>query len=258
MTWATLKVDHDDTLAPTALEDSLNKLVEGFDVVYSDEDKIDFYGLNYIHPFFKPDWSPEYFRGVMYVGHLLCVRREIALAVGGFNSEFDGVQDYEFMLRVSEQTNKIAHISKHLYHWRQVQGSISGDTDAKAGIEVAQQAAINAHLERIGLAAKAEPGLGRHRVNINPLPRNNYPLISLIIAIPNISENLNQWLKNFLSVSTYPENEVILIGGNGTDNLIQNPAVKVLSLSGKFNYSRGYNLAAKTAKGEYFVFLIRY
>ena len=248
-------LDHDDTLAPTALEDSLNKLVEGFDVVYSDEDKIDFYGLNYIHPFFKPDWSPEYFRGVMYVGHLLCVRREIALAVGGFNSEFDGVQDYEFMLRVSEQTNKIAHISKHLYHWRQVQGSISGDTDAKAGIEVAQQAAINAHLERIGLAAKAEPGLGRHRVNINPLPRNNYPLISLIIAIPNISENLNQWLKNFLSVSTYPENEVILIGGNGTDNLIQNPAVKVLSLSGKFNYSRGYNLAAKTAKGEYFVFL---
>ncbi|MCL2932547.1 MAG: glycosyltransferase [Trichodesmium sp. MAG_R03] len=248
-------LDHDDTLAPTALEDSLNKLAEGFDVVYSDEDKIDFSGLNYIHPFFKPDWSPEYFRGVMYVGHLLCVRREIALAVGGFKSEFDGVQDYEFMLRVSEQTNKIAHISKHLYHWRQVQGSISGDTDAKAGIEVAQQAAINAHLERIGLAAKAEPALGRHRVNINPLPRNNYPLISLILAIPNISENLNQWLENFLSVSTYPENEVILISGNGTDNLIQNPVVKVLSLSGKFNYSRAYNLAAKTAKGEYFVFL---
>ncbi|MCL2926337.1 MAG: glycosyltransferase, partial [Trichodesmium sp. MAG_R04] len=248
-------LDHDDALAPTALEDSLNKLAEGFDVVYSDEDKIDFSGLNYIHSFFKPDWSPEYFRGVMYVGHLLCVRREIALAVGGFKSEFDGVQDYEFMLRVSEQTNKIAHISKHLYHWRQVQGSISGDTDAKAGIEVAQQAAINAHLERIGLAAKAESALGRHRVNINPLPRNNYPLISLIIAIPNISENLNQWLENFLSVSTYPENEVILIGGNGTDNLIQNPVVKVLSLSGKFNYSRAYNLAAKTAKGEYFVFL---
>ena len=51
----------------------------------------------------------------MYVGHLLCLRREIAVAVGGFKSEFDGVQDYEFMLRVSEQTNKIAHISKHLY-----------------------------------------------------------------------------------------------------------------------------------------------
>ena len=248
-------LDHDDTLVPTALENSLSKLAEGFDVVYSDEDKIDFSGLNYTHPFFKPDWSPEYFRGVMYVGHLLCLRREIAVAVGGFKSEFDGVQDYEFMLRVSEQTNKIAHISKHLYHWRQVKGSISGDADAKADIEKLQQAAVNTHLERIGLAAKAEPGLGRHRVNIHPLPRNNYPLISLIIAIPNISENLNQWLENLLSVSSYPENEVILISGNGTDNFIQNPAVKVLSLSGKFNYSCAYNLAAKTAKGEYFVFL---
>ena len=248
-------LDHDDTLAPIALENSLDKLAEGFDVVYSDEDKIDFSGLNYIEPFFKPDWSPEYFRGVMYVGHLLCVRREIALAVGEFNSEFDGVQDYEFMLRVSEQTNKIAHISQHLYHWRKVKGSISGDADAKAGIEVVQQAAVNAHLERIGLAAKAEPGLGRHRVNINPLPRKNYPLISLIIATPNISESLSQWLENFLSISTYPQNEVILIGGNGTENIIENQEVKVLSLSGNFNYSRAYNLAAKTAQGEYFVFI---
>ncbi|NEP88206.1 MAG: glycosyltransferase [Okeania sp. SIO2C2] len=248
-------LDHDDTLAPTALEDSLNKLAEGFDVVYSDEDKIDFSGLNYIVPFFKPDWSPEYFRGVMYVGHLLCVHRELALAAGGFNSEFDGVQDYEFMLRVSEQTNKIAHISQHLYHWRQVKGSISGDADAKAGIEVVQQAAVNSHLQRIGLAAKAEPGLGKHRININPLPKNNHPLISLIIAAPNISENLDKWSENLLSVSTYPKNEVILVGGEKTENIIENSAVKVLNLSGQFNYSRAYNLAAKTAKGEYFIFL---
>ncbi|NET78599.1 glycosyltransferase [Okeania sp. SIO1F9] len=248
-------LDHDDTLAPTALEDSLNKLAEGFDVVYSDEDKIDFSGLNYIVPFFKPDWSPEYFRGVMYVGHLLCVRREIALAAGGFKSEFDGVQDYEFMLRVSEQTNKIAHISQHLYHWRQVKGSISGDADAKAGIEVVQQAAVNSHLQRIGLAAKAEPGVGKHRININPLPRNNHPLISLIIAAPNISENIEEWLENLSSVSTYPKNEVILVSGEKTENIIQNSAVKVLNLSGQFNYSRAYNLAAKTAQGEYFIFL---
>ncbi|MEB3342773.1 MAG: glycosyltransferase [Okeania sp.] len=248
-------LDHDDTLAPTALEDSLNKLAEGFDVVYSDEDKIDFSGLNYVVPFFKPDWSPEYFRGVMYVGHLLCVRREIALAVGGFNSQFDGVQDYEFMLRVSEQTNNIAHIPKHLYHWRQVRGSLSGDPDAKPGIEKVQQAAVNAHLQRVGLPAKAEPGLGRHLVNINPFPRKNFPLMSLIIASPNISESLNQWLEKFLSLSIYPQNEVIIVGENVEKDVIKNPHVKVLSLSDKFTYSRAYNLGAKTTKGEYFVFL---
>ncbi|MGL5509699.1 MAG: glycosyltransferase family 2 protein, partial [Microcoleaceae cyanobacterium] len=161
-------LDHDDTLTPRALEISLQKLAEGFDVVYSDEDKIDFSGINYLHPFFKPDWSPEYFRGVMYVGHLLTIKRDLVLGVGGYNKEFDGVQDYELMLRVSEKTSKIGHIPQILYHWRQIRGSISGDVDAKDNIEELQQAAVNRHLQRLGLPAQAEPGLGRHRININP------------------------------------------------------------------------------------------
>ena len=77
------------------------KIGEGYDVVYSDEDKLDAATGELIEPFFKPAWSPEYFRGVMYVGHLLCVRREFA-AKTPFDSAFDGVQDFEFMLRLSE------------------------------------------------------------------------------------------------------------------------------------------------------------
>jgi GT2 family glycosyltransferase len=252
-------LDHDDTLTPTALEDSLDKLAEGFDVTYSDEDKIDLSGLNYVQPFFKPDWSPEYFRGVMYVGHLLCVRREFALQVGGFKSEFDGVQDYEFMLRVSELTDKIAHIPKHLYHWRQVRGSISADADAKAGIETVQQAAVNSHLQRLGLAAKAEPGLGRHRVNINPHPRSENPLVSLIVSSQNPDDRLGQWLDELLAKTVYPAVEVIVVlTYEKTEQLpatIHNFPVKTVRATDKSNYSRANNFAAKEAAGEYLVFI---
>ncbi len=72
-------LDHDDLLHPEALQSIREKLQEGYDVVYSDEDKLEETSGALIEPFFKPDWSPEYFRGVMYVGHLLCVRRELAI-----------------------------------------------------------------------------------------------------------------------------------------------------------------------------------
>jgi GT2 family glycosyltransferase len=253
-------LDHDDTLAPTALQDSLDKLSEGFDAVYSDEDKIDLSGLDYVESFFKPDWSPEYFRGVMYAGHLLCVRRELALAVGGFKSEYDGVQDYEFLLRISEVTNKIGHISKMLYHWRKIRGSIAGDINAKAGIEPLQQAAVNSHLQRLGLPAKAEPGVGGHRVNINPLPRNQNPLVSIIIAVKDAYVPREDCLKNIISQSTYPNFEVLVVESETADtpkslNGENQISVKSIKLQPPFTPARAYNLGSKSARGEYLVFL---
>lgn len=253
-------LDHDDTLAPTALQDSLDKLSEGFDAVYSDEDKIDFSSFDYVESFFKPDWSPEYFRGVMYAGHLLCVRRELALAVGGFKSEYDGVQDYEFLLRISEGTNKIGHISKMLYHWRKIRGSIAGDINAKAGIKPLQQAAVNSHLQRLGLPAKAEPGVGGHRVNINPLPRNHNPVVSIIIPVKNTYVPLENCLKNIISLSTYPNFEVLVVESETADtpkslNGQNQISVKSIKLQQPFTPARAYNLGAKSARGEYLVFL---
>ncbi|MEZ2301781.1 MAG: glycosyltransferase [Microcoleus sp.] len=253
-------LDHDDTLVPTALQDSLDKLSEGFDAIYSDEDKIDFSGLDYVESFFKPDWSPEYFRGVMYAGHLLSVRRELALAVGGFKSEYDGVQDYEFLLRISEVTNKIGHISKMLYHWRKIPGSIAGDINAKSGIEPLQQAGVNSNLQRLGLPAKAEPGVGGHRVNINPLPRNHNPLVSIIIAVKDAYVPLEDCLKNIISQSTYPNFEVLVVESETADtpkslNGENQISVKSIKLPQPFTPARAYNLGSKSARGEYLVFL---
>ncbi len=69
------------------------------------------------------------FRGVMYVGHLMVVRRSLLNQIGGLDSAFDKVQDFELMLRLGEATERIIHIPKILYHWRMIPGSLpSGRT----------------------------------------------------------------------------------------------------------------------------------
>jgi hypothetical protein len=105
----------------------------------------------------------------MFVGHLLTVRRSMALAVGGFDSAYDFVQDFEFMLRLSERTRSIRHIPKVLYHWRRIPQSVAGGGKAEGGIERLQAAAVQAHLGRLGLDGRATPNPRHpHRVTIEP------------------------------------------------------------------------------------------
>ena len=92
-----------------------------FDVAYSDQDKITADGAR-VDPFHKPDWSPVYALGAMYVGHLLVARRELLSEAGGFDPDFDTIQDFELMLRLSERTDRIRHIPETLYHWRAIPG----------------------------------------------------------------------------------------------------------------------------------------
>ncbi len=128
-------LDHDDTLTPDALLRVAQALAADpeLDVVYSDSDKLTLHGIR-ADPFLKPDWSPVYALGAMYIGHLLVVRRSIAEATGGFDPAFDKIQDFEFMLRVSERTDRIHHIPQVLYHWRAIPGSIAAGTDQKGGV----------------------------------------------------------------------------------------------------------------------------
>ena len=149
-------LDHDDELTVDALYEIL-LILNGdrtTDVVYTDQDYVLPDGKPDGH-FFKPDWSPILFRGVMYIGHLLTVRRSLALEAGGFDSRFDLVQDFEFMLRISERTPKIRHVPKILYHWRKVPESIAGGGKTDRGIEELQVGAVQAHLERLRLRGRA-------------------------------------------------------------------------------------------------------
>ncbi|MBP7481692.1 MAG: glycosyltransferase [Lacunisphaera sp.] len=159
-------LDHDDLLRPHALAEFDHALQQAplLDAVYSDEDKIDADG-GLVTPILKPGFSPEFLLGVMYVGHALCVRTAVARQAGGFDPAFDGIQDFEFLLRVTEITRRIGHLPRILYHWRQSPGSTALHGNIKGDMDAKQAAAIRAHLTRCGRLEQVL-ALGAHRVRL--------------------------------------------------------------------------------------------
>ncbi len=151
-------VDHDDELHPDALLEVIRAVQSNplLDAVYTDQDYIEADG-RIAEPLLKPDWSPALLGGVMYVGHLLVVRRELAREVGGCDPSFARAQDFEFMLRVGERARRVGHVPRILYHWRRIPGSVAFHGDEKGGIEPVQAAAVTAQLRRLGIAGEARP-----------------------------------------------------------------------------------------------------
>jgi glycosyltransferase involved in cell wall biosynthesis len=143
--WIAL-LDHDDLLEPDALFRAIDLLQNDreADVIYSDEDKI--VDGRLAAPLLKPDWSPEFFRTHDYLGHFVVMRRDLARAE--FRSEFDGAQDYDLLLRVSEVTDRIRHIPRVLYHWRRTSESTAHNIRRKPGALEAGRRAIEEHLVR--------------------------------------------------------------------------------------------------------------
>jgi O-antigen biosynthesis protein len=143
--WIAL-LDHDDLLEPDALFRAIELMQNDreADVIYSDEDKI--VDGKLAAPLLKPDWSPEFFRTHDYLGHFVVMRRDLARAE--FRSEFDGAQDYDLLLRISEKTDRIRHIPRVLYHWRRTAESTAHNIRRKPGALEAGRRAIEEHLVR--------------------------------------------------------------------------------------------------------------
>ena len=147
----TVFMDHDDLLVDTALEriDEAIKAHPATGYVYTDEDKVDDDGV-FSSEFQKPDWSPERLRHQMYLGHLSAMRTDLVRQVGAFHEGFDGSQDHDLALRVTELCEEVTHVPEVLYHWRIVPGSAAGDVNAKDYATIAGIKAVQEHLQRIG------------------------------------------------------------------------------------------------------------
>jgi GT2 family glycosyltransferase len=251
-------LDHDDLVHPFALERMRNKLSEGYDVVYSDEDKLDDSSGALIESFFKPDWSPEYFRGAMYVGHLLCLRRDLAARIR-FDSAFDGVQDFEFMLRLSETGGRIGHIPEILYHWRKTPGSVAEKTDAKPHLGLLQERAVTAHLDRAKLPARAEQSKLPHRLHLIPVKSGSYSKVTIIIPTRDAPDVFGRCLRSVFETTSHPNFEVMVIDNETTDpaslDLMKNYPIRRLPFPGRFNFSLANNQGALAASGDLLVFL---
>jgi glycosyltransferase involved in cell wall biosynthesis/2-polyprenyl-3-methyl-5-hydroxy-6-metoxy-1,4-benzoquinol methylase len=146
-------LDHDDTLMPFALLEVTALLNQDrtLDIIYSNEDKIDTHG-NRSEPTFKGGWSPDYFTAFMYMGHLAVYRSKVVRTLGGFRKGFEGSQDYDLALRVTEKTSRIAHIPKVLYNWRMHPESVAQNLDCKPYAFVSAQKALTEALRRRGFA----------------------------------------------------------------------------------------------------------
>ncbi len=208
-------VDHDDELTEEALYEVALALNNdpSIDVIYTDQDYISAEGKPVGH-LLKPDWSPQLFRGVMFVGHLLTVRRSTAVDAGAFDSAYDFVQDFEFMLRVSERTRNIRHIPKVLYHWRRIPESVAGGGKADKGIERLQAAAVQAHLDRLGLKGRATPNPQHpHRVIIEPQDEVGSISLDVFIHGQATSERGIASIENTLIQAPYCKARLVLPDG---------------------------------------------
>ena len=256
-------MDCDDTLAPNALYEVARKLNENpeYDFIYTDEDKIDEKGIQRWDPHFKPDWSPDTLMTMMYTSHLGVYRTSLVRELNGLRVGFEGSQDYDFTLRFVEKTNKIGHIPKVLYHWRQREGSTAVTPDAKPYVfEAAKKAKIEA-LERRNIEGKVDPDFKLYQAHITYFNSSN-PLVSIIIPSKDNYEVYKRCVETLHSLTTYKNYEIIHVD-NGSDINAKKQYEKLDSLYGhkyiydkmEFNFSQMCNIGAENAKGDFLLFL---
>ncbi len=149
-------LDQDDFIEPDALYRIALEINMDAKLIYTDEDKYDTENDCYLRPFRKPDFDMDLLLSNNYVCHFLAVKRELALKAGGFNSEYDGAQDHDFILRCAEliKPEEISHVRRILYHWRIHKGSTAGDPGEKNYAHTAGKRAIEDYLKRNGKDAE--------------------------------------------------------------------------------------------------------
>lgn len=257
--------DHDDLLTPNALFECVKVLNKHPEVqaIYSDEDKVDSEGKKYFQPHFKPDFNKDLLNSTNYFCHLFVVERAVLDKVGMLNSEFDGAQDYDFVLRCSEETENIYHIPKILYHWRAHEDSTAENPESKMYAFEAGARAIQAHYDRIGwknTKVTQTECLGVYRTHYI---LEKEPLVSIIIPNKDHVMDLKKCLASIERCS-YKNYEVIIVENNSEEKDTfayyssidgKDGKIKVVYWEKEFNYSAINNYGVEQAKGEYLLFL---
>ena len=256
--------DHDDLLTLDALFEVVQSVQKTkYDIIYTDEDKVDGDLIEYMDPNFKPDWSPHLFCSHNYITHLFVVKKTILDEVGGFREEFEGSQDYDLMFRCIEKANSIKHIPRILYHWRVHDNSVAGVPESKMYAYEAGRRAIEEHYKRTGVKASVEImelwGM-YHTIYATP----GDPLLSIIIPNKDHIGELKVCLNSLMKQNSYENYEVVIVENNSVQKETfdyykkiqeKHNHIKVVFWEGEFNYSAINNYGVLHAKGDYFLFL---
>jgi len=262
-------LDHDDLLTPDCLAELALYYTAhpDADIVYSDDDKLDDEGRFYA-PQFKPDWSPALLTSFMYMSHVFTVRRSLFAELGGFRSDFDGSQDYDFALRASERARHVGHIPRVLYHWRAVPGSTAVSGEAKPHSFEAGRKAVQEHLYRVGVVGRVMHADWARAASVGMFSirfPDDGPSVTIIVPTYNAAELLSACLKS-LELTTYRNYRVMVVDNDSDcpnalaylEGLSRESRVlveRIPKIDGKFNYAALMNEAVARADGDLILFL---
>lgn len=274
-------LDHDDELSKFALFEvvSLLNVTQNIDLIYSDEDlKTDHFYIKKasiiknlfslicsnkrFSPIFKPDFSIDLLRSCNYITHLVVVKKEIGDKVGWLRENFEGAQDYDFLLRITEVSNKIIHIPKILYHWRRVSTSTARSIDAKPYAHNSGKKALEQHLARQNLPAIVSDGFIPTWYRVNYILKKNV-LVTIVIPNSNNSEELTRCVGSILLRSSYTNFEILVIDNNSDADVEfyynkikdMDDRIRILRWEKPFNFHSLNNWATSFAEGDVILFL---
>jgi GT2 family glycosyltransferase len=259
--------DHDDILHPEALfyyTKAINE--EGSDYIYCDETTFKSGNINHMLTMhFKPDYAPDNLRANNYICHFSVFKRTLLDGTELFRSKFDGSQDHDMILRLTDKAEKVTHVPKLLYYWRCHPGSVASNISAKEYAIDAAKGAVADSLRKHGFTdfkitgTRAFETIFKIRYKLN-----GTPLVSIIIPNKDHSSDLKRCVNSIIERSTYKNYEIIIVENNSTeketfdlykDLMEESEKVKVVKYEGPFNYSAVNNFGVKEATGEYVLLL---
>ena len=258
-------LDHDDVILPNALYENVKAINEtGAQVLYSDEITLDGELKHLIQFHFKIDYAPDFLRGVNYITHFLVFERKLFEQVGAYeDARFDGAQDFDLTLRLSEKANKVHHIPKVLYYWRGHAGSTANDMSTKMYAFEAGRAAVQAHLDRVGLKGQVSiqkyPGSYRTVYEVEGNPQ-----VSIVIPNKDHIEDLSRCIDSIFALGGWDNVQVIVVENNSTEKetfeyyekiTARNSKVQVVYYKGGFNFSAICNFGVQYATGDHILLL---
>ncbi len=255
-------LDHDDLLPNFSLYEIVKCINENPDVefIYTDEDKINSDTLERFDPHFKPDFAIDTLRSNNYITHFSIFKKSLMEKIGGFNSKYDGAQDYDVIIKAVENAKKIVHISKVLYHWRVHQNSTAMISESKPYAYEAGVLVIEDHLKRLNIDAKVSQGgdvPGVYEVEYSLIGK---PKVSIVIPNKDNIKLLKRCINSILKLTTYENYEIVVVENNSVkkstfdyyEKISNIHNVKVVKyLENEFNYSRIINFGVKNSDGEY-------
>ena len=262
--------DHDDVLHPSVLFEYVKAINEqDADYIYCDETTFKSGDINkMLTMHFKPDYAIDNLRANNYICHFSVFDKKLLEGEELFRPQFDGSQDHDMILRLTDKAKHIVHVPRLMYYWRCHEGSVASNIEAKPYAIEAARGAVADHLRRHGYdhfkisSTRAFETIFKIRYEIK-----GSPLVSIIIPNKDHLSDLKRCIDSILEKSTYDNYEIVVVENNSTDeNLFayykqtnENDKITVVTYkpepSEAFNYSKVNNFGVAASKGEYVLLL---